>query len=238
MKARRLSESGMQVFGAWINSIKQGGMTLLPDEMLSDSQYSEPLEKDVEIEFKKFTNRYEAAEYLYTQFNNVEGLNIEQDRGLWAWLSLFFFDVVCPKDQYGVRKLGAIVRYIPEPGDWRRYYRHLLAGPYRIYRFHRESPKSALALLCQPVDSPGDVVEQLAARQELVTNRGIMELATFLYVDPKTQCTKRGAGGKSGGSARRLTDVIDQLDLTWDLYDANRDELLAVMPHEFDKFKS
>ena len=76
-----------------------------------------------------------------------------------------------------MRKPGALARHIPEPGNFQRYYRHLLAGPYRIYRAHRDDPQRALALLCQPLDSPGDVVEQLASRQELVTNRGIMELA-------------------------------------------------------------
>jgi hypothetical protein len=45
------------------------------------------------------------------------------------------------------------------------------------------NPHRALGLLCRPLDSPGDVVEQLASRQELVTNRGIIELATRLYVD-------------------------------------------------------
>jgi hypothetical protein len=93
-----------------------------------------------------------------------------------------------------------------------------------------------MVVLCQPLDKPGDVVEQLASRQELITNRGIMELATKLFVDAATQRIKRGAGGKTGGSARRLSDVIEQFDLTWDLYVATSDELVAVMPKEFDKF--
>ena len=86
------------------------------------------------------------------------------------------------------------------------------------------------------MESPGDVVEQLASRQEVVTNPGILELATKLYVDSATQRIKRGAGGKSGGSARRLYDVIEQFDLTWDLYASSGDELAAVMPKEFARF--
>ena len=32
------------------------------------------------------------------------------------------------------------------------------------------------------------------------------------------------------------TDVIEQFDLTWDLYASTGDELAAVMPKEFAKF--
>ena len=91
-------------------------------------------------------------------------------------------------------------------------------------------------MLCQPLDSPGDVVEQLASRQELVTNPGIIGLVTKLYVDMDTKRPKRGAGGKGGGSARRLSDVLEQFDLTWDLYAASADELVNVMPREFERF--
>jgi hypothetical protein len=163
----------------------------------------EPLAVEIEVEARTFANRFEAAEYLLNRFAPAGLTDIERDSGLWAWLSLFYFDAVCPPGRGGVRKPGAIARHIPEPGNFQRYYRHLLAGPYRIYRAHRENPRRALALLCQPLDSPGDVVEQLASRQEVVTNPGILELATKLYVDSRSQRLKRGAGGKSSGSARR-----------------------------------
>lgn len=236
MKAQRLNENGLSRFADWLESLKSGNTTTTPVSLLTDQAYIDPLGKEVEVAPAGFANRYEAAEYLHNTFTAAGLTDIEHDSGLWAWLSLFYFDAVCPKRADGSRKPGAIVRHIPEPGNFRRYYRHLLAGPYRIYRSHRDNPKRALGLLCQPLDSPGDLVEQLAARQELVTNRGIMELATRLYVDGKTLRQKRGAGGKGGGSARRLTDVLDQFDLTWDLYAATPVELAAIMPKEFEKF--
>jgi hypothetical protein len=219
-----------------MESLKQGGSLQTPVSILTDAQSTEPLGVNIEVEARTFANRFEVAEYLHSRFAPADLTDIERDRGLWAWLSLFYFDVVCPPGKGGVRKPGALARHIPEPGNFQRYYRHLLAGPYRIYRAHREKPERALALLCQPIESPGDVVEQLASRQEVVTNPGILELATKLYVDSRTQRLKRGAGGKSGGSARRLYDVLEQFDLTWDLYASTGDELAAVMPKEFAKF--
>jgi len=34
-----------------------------------------------------------------------------------------------------------------------------------------------LAVLAGPIDQPGDIAEQLASRQEIVTNKAAMELA-------------------------------------------------------------
>ena len=226
----------MDTFAGWLETLKTGGSLLPPTGLLASLDSTESLGTDVEVEARTFASRFEAAEYLHARFTAADLTDVERDRGLWAWLSLFYFDAVCPAGRGGERKPGATARHIPEPGNFQRYYRHLLAGPYRIYRAHREDPARALVVLCQPLDTPGDVVEQLASRQELITNPGIMGLATRLYVDNATQHIKRGAGGKSGGSARRLSDVIEQFDLTWDLYAATVDELVSVMPHEFEKF--
>ena len=236
MKVARLNANGLATFAGWLESLKAGGSIQAPMALLADDQNTEPLSEELEVEQRSFTNRFEAAEYFHSQFATAGLTDVQRDAGLWAWLSLFYFDSVCPPGRGGVRKPGALARHIPEPGNFQRYYRHLLAGPYRIYRAHRDDPQRALALLCQPLDSPGDVVEQLASRQELVTNPGIMELATRLYVDLDEQRPKRGAGGKGGGSARRLSDIIEQFDLTWDLYAASGEELASVMPKEFSRF--
>lgn len=236
MKVARLNESGIATFAGWIETVKAGGAIQAPLSLLTDPAATESLGVELEVEARAFANRFEAAEYLHTRFTTAGLTDVERDRGLWAWLSLFYFDAVCPAGKGGVRKPGALARHVSEPGNFLRYYRHLLAGPYRIYRAHRENPQRAFALLCQPLEAPGDVVEQLASRQEVVTNPGILALATKLYVDTTTQRLKRGAGGKSSGSARRLTDVIEQFDLTWDLYASTGDELAAVMPKEFAKF--
>jgi hypothetical protein len=236
MKVARLNESGIGIFAGWLETLKQGGSVQAPMSLLANPETTETLAVEVEVDQRTFANRFEAAEYLFNQFAAAGLTDVDNDSGLWAWLSLFYFGSVCPAGKGGIRKPGAQPRHIPEPGNFQRYYRHLLGGPYRIYRAHRDDPKRALALLCQPLETPGDVVEQLASRQELVTNRGIVALATKLYFDGSTQRLKRGAGGKSGGSARRLSDVIEQFDLTWDLYASTGDELAAVMPKEFAKF--
>ena len=117
-----------------------------------------------------------------------------------------------------------------------QYYRHLVAGPYWIYRAHRDKPSRVLAVLAGSVDQPGDIAEQLASRQEIVTNKAAMELATLLYIDQETQRPKKGAAGRGPGSARRFADILNQFDLMWDLYAMQIAAMLKMMPKEFYRF--
>jgi hypothetical protein len=182
---------------------------------------------------QEFSSRLELSRYLDSKFGASGYKPAVDDKALWAWIACFYFERVCPKARGGGWAPGARQRWIPESGDWRRYYRHLFAGPWGIYRAHRDKPGRALALLCQPPGRPGDVVEQLASRQKVVTSRTLLQFATNAFVDPKSGRLRRGAGGKGAGSARRLIDVLDQFDLTWD-FDVIGDEGLdRLLPKEF-----
>ena len=92
-------------------------------------------------------------------------------------------------------------------------------------------------MLSNPVCKPGEIAEQLASRKELVTNAAVVEVATRLYYDPATGSFKRGAGTKTKGAPRRLADLLNQLDLTYYLYGMTVDELLGLLPKEFDRFR-
>jgi hypothetical protein len=177
----------------------------------------------------------DAARYLDGVLSSVNGCDVERDAGLWAWLTLFYFDEVCPPDGNGRRKVRQRPKYIPAVMDYKTYYRHLLAGPYRVYRAHRDNPDRALAVLCGPLHTPGDIAEQILSRQEIIANPGAVELSTRLYFDATTGSFKRGAAGRQG--ARRLADVFNQFDVTWDLSAMSADELLERLPREFDRFR-
>jgi hypothetical protein len=92
-------------------------------------------------------------------------------------------------------------------------------------------------MLCSPLWKPGEIVEQLASRKELVTNRAVADVATKLYYDSATGSFKRGAGSDTKGAARRLAALFNQLDLTFYLYGMACDELIALLPKEFDRFR-
>lgn len=153
-------------------------------------------------------------------------------------VNAIFFDSVCPADGHGARDPQDEARLLPVLDNHQRFYRHLLLGPFLIVRAHKDEPERALAFLKQPLWKPGDVVEQLASRKELVTNHAVAEAATRLYYDREAGAFKRGHSSKVKGGPRRLANLLNQLDLTWYLYGMTADEILALLPKEFDRFRN
>jgi hypothetical protein len=245
---RRLNDVGIARLLDFLHRVKDDPNLATPREILHHPSTSTDLgEVSIEIEQQIFPNRLSAAKYLFEAFDRSGLTQIEQDRGLWAWLALFYFDQLCPAGKKGQRKPFEDARWIPESGRAFRYYRHLLAGPYRIYRAHRDHPEKAMIILCGPLDSPGDLVEQLASRQELVTNAALLATASALYLDPQNGLPKRGvvttersSGRRRGkpGTVRRLIEVCSQYDVVWDLYAMAPQAVVEMLPKEFDRFRA
>ena len=95
-----------------------------------------------------------------------------------------------------------------------------------------------MALLHNPLWQPGEIPSILAASKESVTNRAVVETATRLSYAHINIKLKTGSGVNTKGAPRRLAAVLNQLDLTYYLYGLTTDELLALLPKEFDRFKS
>jgi len=236
MKLGRLTMLGMERFSAFLDELKINPAAEFPRDLLSFPAYFETIDDEIEVMQYKFKTRWDAAKYLNSLVSSSGITDAERDTPLWVGLTAFYFDVLCPADNTGNRKPRERAAYIPEPENYKRYYRHLLLGPYLIYRAHSDNPERAMGLLCKPPHVITDVEAQIAAYQELITNPAVVELVTKLYYDPKTKTSKPGAGGKGPGSPRRLVTILDQFSLTWDLYAASTDEILNLLPKEFEKF--
>jgi hypothetical protein len=237
MFLRRFTPQGVERFRSELELMGDDPSLEPPRWMLASPEFTEEHELAVDVAEEHFGTRADAARRLNEILGDPPPPDVFGDVGLWAWLTLFYIDSVLPLEKKGGRAVKAIARYIPDGADYRRYYRHLLAGPYRVFRAHRDAPERAAILLCPPVSTPGDVVEQLVARQELITNPIVVQVATSLYYDPKSGTAKKGAGGKAGGSARRLASVLDQFDVTWDLFALPWEDLIERLPKEFSRFR-
>lgn len=237
MILRRLTQDGIVKFNEYLDLLEREPTRLVPIYLLEEPGSSEVFGNLTNIEKRTFGSRYAAAEYLDDILTKTGVTGIGRDVGLGAWLTLFFFDELCPPNKSGERELRERSAYIPDPQNYRRYYRHLLFGSLLIFRAHRDAPKRAMAFLCKPLPIIDDIVGQLAASQEIISNPAIVELATQLYFDPTSGTTKRGAGGKGGGSPRRLVDILGQFNVTWDLYAMSLKEFWTVLPKEFDRFR-
>ncbi|MCU0786235.1 MAG: hypothetical protein MUF81_19745 [Verrucomicrobia bacterium] len=238
MKLRRFNRDGIAAFSDYRARLTLEPTLEPPLELLEDPALTEPLAGDVAVQARKFANRLEAGRFFNELMDAAKVQLPERDQGLWTWLTLFYFDEVCPADGNGRRTPKDEARLIPLLDNHQRFYRHLLVGPFLIVRAHRAQPERAIAMLCNPLWEPGEIAEQLASRKELVTNHAVADVATHLYYDPATGSFKRGASSKVKGAARRLATLFNQLDLTFYLYGMSRDEMLALLPKEFDRFRA
>lgn len=231
MDVRRFNSAGLLVFQEFLDSQRTSDPRPWPESALTDPQFTESIAFASNVERRDFSSRLDLAAYLDSAFS---GYNPPRtDSGLWAWLACFYFNEICPKLPNGRPSPGSLPRWIPVSSDFRRYYRHLVAGPYAIYRAHRDDPQRALAILCQKPGRPGEMVEQFASRQQIVTNPAIMQVATDLFVDKNRMKANRRASSKGPGGPRRLIEVLGQLDVTWDLSMLTPDQLHARLPAEF-----
>jgi hypothetical protein len=239
MKLRALSQHGIRRFGEFLDRVVNEPTLPIPYELLESKEASTGISSDVEILPGPFESRFELAEHLVTQFD-AAGFTGGGDgaSGIWPWISLYWFDMLCPLNKDGKRVPGARARWVPEADNFQRYYRHLVFGPYAVFRAHSRAPQNTRCLLSTIPSKPGEVFEQIVARQEIVTNAVVVAVANRLYWNASAKSLWRGAGGADAGSSRRFVQVLQQFDVTFDLYSMSEDELWELLPKEFDKYKA
>ena len=204
------------------------------DDLINDESLFEKIE--CEIEIHPVENRLELASILHKAIaNNPNFTGLQSDQGMWSWLAAAWMKSIFDNSPKSA-KIGEQARWILDMQKT-RYYRHLLAGPYFIYNHHSENPARALSILGGSVIVPGELVGQIAASSDIAFSVGA-EIATILYVDPISGKAKKGSGGAGPGSPRRLTAAyLNQIDLTIDYRGMTAQEVIDILPKEFDKFK-
>lgn len=229
-KLRSLNARGIEEFRGFLQQIRDGAEFRANPAILYIDDYSPRVSRSIEIEPRTFGSKFEAAEYFNAVLSELPSGVDETE--LWSWLALFYFDQLSPVDAAGKRRPREDYHYIPSTDSgWHRD-RHLLAGPYKLFAMHRDN---ARLLLHPPVHQHGTFIYDLGFRRDLITNRGLIEAVDRLYWDPRRNAPKRGATSTSRpGNLRRLITVVLQLDFNYDLYGMRADEILALLPPEFD----
>lgn len=237
MKLHRFNEEGLRRFGHFLDLLAVDSSLSPPMELLDDRAYAALTHPGIEIESRQFSNRMDVAKYLDLILSSANDANVQRDVGLWAWLTLFYFDQVCPKRSTGDRKVGAQrATWIPQIDESRRFYRHALLGPYLAYRAHRDSPDRARVLLADPLHITTSEPFRLFIETPFINMDAPVELATSFFFNPETQKIRRGTGTKGPGGMRRLLGVLQQLDLTFDIHTLSVKQLRGLLPNEFDKW--
>lgn len=227
---RKLNAKGIAKFREHLADIRAGEPFQSNPALLYVDEYSTAVPPRIDVESRTFKTKLDVAMYLENVLTPVDGPRLIADVGLWSWLALYFFDQLAPVRADGKRRPREDYHYVPSS---RRPERHLLIGPYTTYKMHGDH---ARLLLHPPVHQHGRFLFDLSSRRDLITNRGLIELADRLYWNSRTKRPKRGASSENQpGNLRRLIAVAQQLDFNYDLYGMNAQEILALLPErEFE----
>jgi hypothetical protein len=228
---RRLNDRGREAFRKWL---EDGASGRPPVALLDDPAMSDPLKLVIPRPHSSFESRYELGVKLVDLLDVLEVAEVQVDAGLWDWLSLYLIDQICPPDQAGRRKPGQIDRYLLQLDNHRTRYRHLVRTAWSLVRVH---DSAARFILAGPLHVHGEAAEQLGAYQEVITSKPLISAIAFLSWDPDRARLKRGFGGSGPGSARRVPVVAKQFRLTYDLDSMRPEQIIALLPREFDRFR-
>ncbi len=238
-RIRTLTEEGVSGFRCYIEAVRRGDEVDWPINLLTDDATSTAFPQAGQIEDRGFGSKYELADYISQRLADLPRGSVDYNQGLWGWLALYYFPHLCPPDDEGKQHPSKkdwfyIPPKIDQPQAYLTYYRHLIAGPYRIRQRYDEP---AQALLSGPIHQHPDLLEQLASRQQIITNAAIIEAAVRLYYSRDGDgcwAPKRGAATRNKpGTVRRLPALMDQLDRTCDLFGLTGEQFLDLLPDEY-----
>ncbi len=234
---RVLTPIGTKEFADFIVNLKRDSTISLPLHLLEEAPYSKQFE-EIALDRETFATRLELGKYLVTLLESIPRDKLIENEGLWNWLSLFWLDQLIPVDAKGKRKVGEIARYVYN-SNYQTFYRHLVAASWDIYSRYGEQSK---IFLSTPPHITNQFILDLGCRQNLISNANLIQVAQKLYW---REDGKRKEGMKTGavsrkkpGNLSRLIAILNQLDATYDLYDMKPDDIMSLLPAEFNSWKN
>jgi len=234
-----LNDEGVDALRSHIKRMSEESDLKPVSEICSDSSLVEPVSGDCVVDAAAhFGTKLEFAVYLRDVLSPVDERDLKTRAGLWTWLACVYLHMLCDRRPDGSWSTREMARYIMD-SDFQRYYRHGVAGPWMILESAKGDTELAQLMLYGPVNHTNDFIGQLASRQEVLRNPAVLDAARLLYWDEETGRPKRGAsarGQESAGTLRRFTDLLQQLDLTYDLYALDGAAIVGLLPTEFDRW--
>ncbi|HIO55644.1 MAG TPA: hypothetical protein EYN31_01225 [Candidatus Marinimicrobia bacterium] len=193
------------------------------------------------VELRDFDNKYEFANYITPLIQDLKG--IEKNSGFWSWLTLFYFEQICPAKDGQRRKLRNAF-YIHDL-DYKNALKHHLAGSYLLYKQHGELSE---LLLQDEMSRLSYFRAALISRKNFINCKTLVEVMNALYRDPETGKQKAGTTHRiedrndklipDAGTHRRLVHFEKRLERNFDFYSMSSEQILGILPAEFNEFKS
>lgn len=233
MIVRQFNDAGTTMFRDFLASARKDPGHPVPHELLEDGALTRVAHPQTLVESVHLVTKADAATYLAGVLKSIPEQDVVENAGLWTWLTLFFFDEVCP-ERAGRRTVKNDYHYVFEPKNARHFYRHLLFISWRVQCV---APRHNRLLLSSPLATLDKVTTEVMKRLYMTRIPCMFEVLDRLYWDEKRGKARIGIVGtqpaKPGDLTHRLPIRIRQLERTYDLVSLNADQLLELLGDEF-----
>ena len=228
----------------YLKSLREDGWIAPFPGLLSDSRNAEPTESEAYVESRAFTDRRDAGQYLAQQLEPLAAAGFADDPYLWSWLGIFYLEEMFRSDAESARRIKEFpeAAYLIDPvnRDSRDRSHHRLLIAYDVWTRHGED---AWLLLNDRVSSMSQFTLRIVQTPEVFRSRGVVKLAHLLYADRDAGRLREGTRGTSNatappGSLPRLLAVLNHLSMNYDVYGMTAEQLLPLLPPEFDRFRA
>lgn len=244
VRVRSLNSSGCSVFLSWLN----GPSGPPPREVLTGTATSEALDAEYWVNPDVvLATSFEVGEYLHKEvLKDVEDRHsLLASPGIWAWLSLVLIDNLISRGGKNKGRPLAAPHYI-DTGP-RLVYRLIARTAWDLVGVHGAAARVALGSKTTPW---GEMAEQMTSSQEVYAHPSVWPVACQLYLDEEgsvrrgatTQRDKRARRDPKSqaglGGVRRLPRTFKQFDRTYNMRFMPVSEIVALLPAEYQRWKS
>jgi hypothetical protein len=231
---RQFREEGIQAFREFLTACREKPTLPIPLELLENDQLTQVIEPRIEIEATRLVQKADAATYLSKLLVKLPDPQVAENAGLWSWLTLFYFNEVCPT-RNGRRSVKNDYHYVFEPKNSRHFYRHLLFISWRVLKV---APTHHRLFLTSSISTLDKVTTEVMKRLYITRIPCIFEVLDRLYWNDARGKARPGVVGQQvrpGDLTHRFPLRIRQLERTFDLLSLTADQLLELLGEEFQE---
>ena len=235
-RARRLTQEGVDRAKEHLAAIRADPFmdVAAPQDLLQEARFAEPIEDGPEVYHLPIQTRRDAADYLMGLTPAISADAVDDD-AFWSWLGMFHLQdlVLAPKERSSLTPMDET--FVINPADQlslRVEWRHCLRSTWRVADRYGES---AAFILDRKILEFSEITRFTLQFKRVFNSEGIVPLILALYT--RGARTRRGFSNNVGG-IRHLVRVLDQLELTHDVYGMKAEALMEILPAEFERWKS
>lgn len=244
---RAFNDEGRKQWAAYVDGLKTNPAASVSATLLADPALSKVIGQTeagtvIQVGDLGHYNKMDFAKAIAEITAPLVKARLPEDSwpGIWDWLAARYFDVICPTDSSGKRKIRQTEWYVLSEA-FNRQYKHRVAGPVDVIRRHGDAARLLLMSTQQSAfpDSLSQMEDEVASRQDIFSSHSAVALLNRMYWDPVKQTQRRGSVSNKmlPGSIRRFAAIFDQLERTYDISVTSADALADLMPQrEFGRW--